>query len=194
MTARSASKTAFTIGPRAAQSKRFSTAPVRGSRSSTGTVRATHASYTPTASPGSRQPRGRCENERAARNEAEAASRLKDEFLAIVSHELRTPLTAILGWSQLLLVSEIAGAELRTGLETIRRSARSQAQIIDDLLDMSRIITGKIRLDIQTVDLSQVLGPAPLRGPAGGDDLQFPPELVDPADIAEDLAGALRSI
>jgi PAS domain S-box-containing protein len=97
------------------------------------------------------------ENERAARNEAEEASRLKDEFLAIVSHELRTPLTAILGWCQLLLGSEITEEELRTGLETIRRSARSQAQIVDDLLDMSRIITGKVRLDIQTVDLSQVL-------------------------------------
>ncbi|HEX4966379.1 MAG TPA: PAS domain S-box protein [Thermoanaerobaculia bacterium] len=97
------------------------------------------------------------ENERAARNEAEEASRLKDEFLAIVSHELRTPLTVILGWSQLLLVSKIAEAELQRGLETIRRSARSQAQIIDDLLDMSRIIAGKIRLDLQTVDLPQIL-------------------------------------
>ncbi len=97
------------------------------------------------------------ENERAARNEAEEASRLKDEFLAIVSHELRTPLSAILGWSQLLLVPKIAEAELQRGLETIRRSARLQTQMIDDLLDMSRIITGKIRLDVQTVDLTQIL-------------------------------------
>ena len=97
------------------------------------------------------------ENERAARNEAEEASRLKDEFLAIVSHELRTPLTVILGWSQLLLVPKIAEEELQRGLETIRRSARSQAQIIDDLLDMSRIIAGKIRLNVQTVDLPQIL-------------------------------------
>jgi PAS domain S-box-containing protein len=97
------------------------------------------------------------ENERAARNEAEEASRLKDEFLAIVSHELRTPLSAILGWSQLLLSPKIAETELQKGLETIRRNARSQAQIIDDLLDMSRIITGKIRLDIQTVDLPMIL-------------------------------------
>jgi PAS domain S-box-containing protein len=97
------------------------------------------------------------ENERAARKEAEEASRLKDEFLAIVSHELRTPLSSILGWSQLLLAPKIAETELQRGLETIRRNARSQAQIIDDLLDMSRIITGKIRLDVETVDLSQVL-------------------------------------
>ena len=97
------------------------------------------------------------ENERAARNEAEQASRLKDEFLAIVSHELRTPLSAILGWSQLLLVPEVAATELQKGLETICRNARLQTQMIDDLLDMSRIITGKIRLDLQTVDLPQIL-------------------------------------
>ena len=97
------------------------------------------------------------QKERSARNEAEEASRLKDEFLAIVSHELRTPLSAIFGWSQLLLSPEIAATELRRGLETISRNARLQAQIIDDLLDMSRIITGKIRLDLQTVDLPQIL-------------------------------------
>jgi PAS domain S-box-containing protein len=97
------------------------------------------------------------DNERSARTEAEEASRLKDEFLAIVSHELRTPLSAIFGWSQLLLSPKIADTELQKGLETISRNARSQAQIIDDLLDMSRIITGKIRLDLQTVDLSQML-------------------------------------
>ncbi len=97
------------------------------------------------------------QKERSARNEAEESSRLKDEFLAIVSHELRTPLSAIFGWSQLLLSPEIAATELQKGLETISRNARSQAQIIDDLLDMSRIITGKIRLDIHTLDLSQIL-------------------------------------
>lgn len=97
------------------------------------------------------------QKERAARNEAEAASRLKDEFLAIVSHELRTPLSAIFGWSQLLLSPEIAATELQKGLETINRNARLQAQIIDDLLDMSRIITGTIRLDLQTVDLPEIL-------------------------------------
>jgi len=97
------------------------------------------------------------QKERSARNEAEEASRLKDEFLAIVSHELRTPLSAIFGWSQLLLSPKVAATELQKGLETISRNARAQAQIIDDLLDMSRIITGKIRLNLQTVDLSQIL-------------------------------------
>jgi len=97
------------------------------------------------------------QKERSARNEAEESSRLKDEFLAIVSHELRTPLSAIFGWSQLLLSPKIAATELQKGLETISRNAHSQAQIIDDLLDMSRIITGKIRLDIHTLDLSQIL-------------------------------------
>ena len=97
------------------------------------------------------------DKERAAREEAERASRLKDEFLATVSHELRTPLNAIYGWTQLLVSSDPGNPEIRKGLETVLRNARSQGQIIDDLLDMSRIISGKIRLDVQTVDLPQVL-------------------------------------
>ncbi|HJX30010.1 MAG TPA: PAS domain S-box protein, partial [Thermoanaerobaculia bacterium] len=97
------------------------------------------------------------ENERTARAAAEDASRLKDEFLATVSHELRTPLNSIFGWSQMLLASSVAEAEIRTALESIFRNARSQAQIIDDLLDMSRIISGEIRLDVQSVDLPQLL-------------------------------------
>jgi len=96
-------------------------------------------------------------NERAARGAAEDASRLKDELLATVSHELRTPLHAIVGWSHLLLNPKIEEAEIRKGLETILRNARSQTQIIDDLLDMSRIVAGKLRLDIRTVELPQVL-------------------------------------
>ncbi len=98
------------------------------------------------------------ESERAARNESERASRIKDEFLATLSHELRTPLNAILGWAQVLRMSEPAAPEvLRDGIDTIERNARSQAQIIDDLLDMSRIISGKIRLDVQQLDLGSVI-------------------------------------
>lgn len=97
------------------------------------------------------------ENERLARGEAERASRLKDEFLATVSHELRTPLNAILGWSQLLRNPGLAEPERLRGVETIARNVRLQAQIIDDLLDMSRIISGKVRLDVRTVDLTEVL-------------------------------------
>jgi PAS domain S-box-containing protein len=96
-------------------------------------------------------------NERTARAAAEQASRLKDEFLATVSHELRTPLNAIFGWSQILLGSSITDPEIRKGVESIHRNARSQVQIVDDLLDMSRIISGEIRLDVQAVDLSQIL-------------------------------------
>lgn len=95
--------------------------------------------------------------ERAARSEAERASRMKDEFLATLSHELRTPLNSILGWASLLRSGHLQGAELHQAIDTIDRNARVQAQIIDDLLDMSRIISGKVRLNIQPVDLVSVL-------------------------------------
>jgi PAS domain S-box-containing protein len=94
--------------------------------------------------------------ERAARLEVERASVVKDEFLATLSHELRTPLNAILGWSELLLARELLEAQ-RTGLETIARNARVQAQLVNDLLDMSRIVSGKIRLDVQRVDLPTII-------------------------------------
>ncbi|HEX6186350.1 MAG TPA: PAS domain-containing sensor histidine kinase, partial [Pyrinomonadaceae bacterium] len=87
-----------------------------------------------------------------ARREAEEASRLRDEFLATLSHELRTPLTAILGWAHMLRSGHIVGDAARGVYETIERNARAQAQLVDDLLDVSRIITGKLRLDVQTVD------------------------------------------
>ncbi|HYH84090.1 MAG TPA: PAS domain S-box protein [Pyrinomonadaceae bacterium] len=83
---------------------------------------------------------------------AQKANRLKDEFLATVSHELRTPLTAILGWSNLLRAGQIDEDGAVRALETIERNARSQSQLIDDLLDVSRIITGKLRLDVRQVD------------------------------------------
>ncbi|HEX8342925.1 MAG TPA: ATP-binding protein, partial [Tepidisphaeraceae bacterium] len=96
-------------------------------------------------------------NERNARSEAERAGRMKDEFLATLSHELRTPLNAILGWSQILASSNGLPSEIKDGLQTIERNARAQAQIIEDLLDMSRIISGKVRLDVQRVDLAELL-------------------------------------
>ncbi|HVL66738.1 MAG TPA: PAS domain S-box protein [Vicinamibacterales bacterium] len=96
------------------------------------------------------------EAERAARAEAERASRLKDEFLTTLSHELRTPLNAILGWSRILDASGDPGQVAR-GLEVITRNARVQAQIIDDLLDMSRIISGKIRLELEPLDLARIV-------------------------------------
>ena len=95
--------------------------------------------------------------ERAARAEAERASVMKDEFLATLSHELRTPLNAILGWAQILRTRKREGDELLNGLAVIERNARVQTQLIEDLLDMSRIISGKLRLDVQQVDVVDVL-------------------------------------
>ena len=89
------------------------------------------------------------ESERAARGVAERMSDVKDEFLATLSHELRTPLNAILGWSQVLRSGVRNPADLVKGLETIERNARSQTRLIEDLLDMSRITSGKLRLDVQ---------------------------------------------
>ncbi len=97
------------------------------------------------------------ESERAARADAEHANHLKDEFLATVSHELRTPLNAILGWTQVLSRLADDPAEVRQGTEIIERNARLQAQLIDDLLDMSRIISGKMRLDMRLVDPAAVI-------------------------------------
>ncbi|HEU4689451.1 MAG TPA: ATP-binding protein, partial [Vicinamibacterales bacterium] len=98
--------------------------------------------------------------ERAAREEAERVGRLKDEFLATVSHELRTPLNAILGWATLLRRLDAHTEDHQRGLETIERNARVQGQIIADLLDMSRIISGKVQLDVQPIDLSEAINAA----------------------------------
>ena len=97
------------------------------------------------------------EAERRARAEAERASQMKDEFLATLSHELRTPLNAILGWSQILSGGARNEEDLAEGIQTIERNARAQTTIIEDLLDMSRIISGKVRLDVQRVDLATVV-------------------------------------
>jgi signal transduction histidine kinase/CheY-like chemotaxis protein len=90
--------------------------------------------------------------ERSARAEAERMSELKDEFLANLSHELRTPLNAILGWAQMLRSDRRNDADLAKGLETIERNARVQTQLVEDLLDMSRILSGKVRLDVQAIE------------------------------------------
>lgn len=100
------------------------------------------------------------ENERLARNEAERASQLKDEFLATLSHELRTPLNAILGWSQLILSGNMKEEDIHRGLETIERNARAQNKLIEDLLEMSSIISGKVRLDMQQLDVSTLVDAA----------------------------------
>lgn len=98
--------------------------------------------------------------EQEARQNAETANRVKDEFLATVSHELRTPLNAILGWSSLLRAGRLKADDAQRAIETVERSARSQSQLIDDLLDISRIITGKLRLEISSVELTDVIDAA----------------------------------
>jgi CheY-like chemotaxis protein len=100
------------------------------------------------------------DRERNARAEAERSSQMKDEFLATLSHELRTPLTAILGWSQVLRRGNRTPEEQVRGLETIERNARSQAQLIEDLLDMGRITSGKVLLDMKLLMPSVVVDAA----------------------------------
>ena len=92
-----------------------------------------------------------------ARAEADTANTIKDQFLAVVSHELRTPLTSILGWSNLLITGSLAEQASKRALETIARNARAQRQLIDDLLDISRIISGKLRLDVRPVKLAPMI-------------------------------------
>ncbi|HET6960856.1 MAG TPA: ATP-binding protein [Terriglobia bacterium] len=94
--------------------------------------------------------------ERAARTEAETANRMKDEFLATLSHELRTPLTAVLGWARLLRSGELDADTAARAVETIESNARLQAQLIEDLLDVSRIILGKLPLGVRPVELALV--------------------------------------
>jgi hypothetical protein len=95
--------------------------------------------------------------EREARRQAEEADRLKDEFLATLSHELRTPLTSVLGWATLLRAGEVEETHIPRAIETIERNARSQARLIDDLLDVSRIITGNLRLDLRPINLAPIV-------------------------------------
>ncbi len=95
--------------------------------------------------------------ERDARRHAEEADRLKDEFLATLSHELRTPLTSILGWASMIRNGEVEGSNATRAIETIERNARSQARLIDDLLDVSRIITGNLRLDLHPLNLAPIV-------------------------------------
>ncbi len=93
----------------------------------------------------------------AARAEADLANDIKDEFLALLSHELRTPLTSILGWSQMLTDVALDDEASKRAIEIIVRNARAQKQLIDDLLDISRIITGKLRLEVQPVKLASII-------------------------------------
>ncbi len=94
---------------------------------------------------------------RRALKQAEDANRMKDEFLATLSHELRTPLTSILGWARMLGNGQLDEVNTARALETIQRNAKAQSQLIEDILDVSRVITGKLRLEVQPVDLTALI-------------------------------------
>ena len=100
------------------------------------------------------------QSERHARAEAERLGHMKDEFLATLSHELRTPLNAIQGWSTLLTERPVGPEDMKKGLEAIARNVRVQGQIVNDLLDMSRIISGKVHIDVQQIILHDIIGAA----------------------------------
>jgi K+-sensing histidine kinase KdpD len=95
--------------------------------------------------------------EQEARRAAETANRAKDEFLAMVTHELRTPLSVIKGWAGMLLQGKVEGEAVQVALETIKRNAEIQQHLIDDLLDISRIASGKLRVDARETDLIPVI-------------------------------------
>ncbi len=97
------------------------------------------------------------EHESTLRQAAEAASRVRDEFLATVSHELRTPLAAILGWVQMLRTENLPPEKRERALETVERNARAQAQLVEDLLDVSRILAGKLRLEVEHVEVDPLI-------------------------------------
>jgi signal transduction histidine kinase len=100
------------------------------------------------------------EEERAARADIEAASRAKDEFLAVLSHELRTPLTAIVGWARMLRSGKLPPSAVANAVEIIDRNAAAQARLVEDLLDVSRIVSGTLRLELRPVKLADVLAAA----------------------------------
>ncbi|WNG36383.1 PAS domain-containing protein [Archangium violaceum] len=114
-----------------------------------------------------------------ARDRAEEANRTKDEFLATVAHELRTPLTTILGWTSILRSNMISPEKQAHALETVERSARVQAQLVDDLLDLSRLVAGKMRLEMQLVSLAPVVEAAldAVRPVAEARDIRIEPQL-----------------
>lgn len=134
--------------------------------------------------------------ERAARAEAETANRLKDEFLATVSHELRTPLNAMLGWVTLIRNGKVDEESTARALATIERNARMQQKLIDDLLDVSSIITGKLRLDVTALDLVAVIEAAveAVRPAAEAKGVQLQMELEQTARLVQGDANRLQQV
>jgi PAS domain S-box-containing protein len=136
------------------------------------------------------------ELESSARASAEASNRLKDEFLATLSHELRTPLTAVLGWLSLLRSGKLDNATREQALATIERNANVQAQLIEDILDVSRIITGQLRLNVRPFDLSSVIDAtiASMRPAAEAKQIQIETKIDQQASLAWGDSSRLQQV
>ena len=136
------------------------------------------------------------DSERAARQEAERVSAVKDEFLATLSHELRTPLNAIFGWTQLLMAGKDDPQTLSHALGVIDRNVRLQTQLIEDLLDVSRIISGKIRLDNQKIDVAEIIEAAleSVRPSAEAKGIRLEKQLASFADTLNGDPGRLQQV
>ena len=135
-------------------------------------------------------------NEQQARQEAEKVNRMKDEFLAVLSHELRSPLNAMLGWLKLLRTREFDQATKTRAMETIERNARAQAQLIEDLLDISRIIRGQLRLNVQPISLVNVITAAidTVQPAANAKDIRLQLMLDPSAEIVPGDADRLQQV
>ncbi|MFE4106879.1 PAS domain-containing protein, partial [Almyronema epifaneia] len=135
------------------------------------------------------------QREQAARESAERANRIKDEFLAVLSHELRSPLNPILGWTKLLQTRKLDAAKTAKALETIERNTKLQTQLIDDLLDIAKILRGKLSLNVTAVNLSPVIEAAieTLKTAATAKSITITPILLDRAEVSGD-AGRLQQI
>jgi PAS domain S-box-containing protein len=136
------------------------------------------------------------QREKAARTEAETANRLKDEFLATLSHELRTPLSAIVGWTQLLRSRKFDEKTTANGLETISRNAKTLTVLIEDILDVSRIIQGTLHLNIQPVQLTPVLEAAidSVQYAADAKEIQIDSKIAPDAELITADAKRLQQI
>ena len=136
------------------------------------------------------------DSEREARAEAERTNQLKDDFLATLSHELRTPLSAILGWAQVLRRGTRDQADLHRGLQSIERNARAQAQLIEDLLDMSRITSDKVLLELQTIEPAAIIASAidTLRPAADAKHISLNTAIADDAGTITGDPGRMQQI
>ncbi len=135
-------------------------------------------------------------SEKAAREEAEKANRLKDDFLATISHELRSPLTAMLGWANILLTRELDDETKTRAIETIYRNAQAQHQLISDLLDVSRIISGKLRLNVQNIELPPIIEAAmdSVRPAAAAKNIKLESEISPDANTISGDADRLQQV